>query len=376
SISMNIVASASEHGALSRDLFSDLGQELAAFDVKTTQYAPTNVGASMNSMEEQLAAAGFRVQTSELAYGAQGTKSGTANNHNTILEHSLTWNPELNSEVFSRDLKNDSASQPANRADQARELVILGQERNYLNTMGEQVSSIVVAAPDYSKSFSQNSSSFQDNLSEQESNGEEKAAVFDPRVSAANGSLTGALGSIKEQGFVSTLSEAAGPQEPKSGDIHNKILQHASLLLKDGGGSMRMDIHTPNLGKIDLAINLNNNQLDVRILTASDQSRDMINRELTGLRDGLGQQGISLRTVEIGNANQSSQHFGGNTFAQGRQGQQTSYNEMKEYSKSFANTFTSSRESLSMPKAPEFRGQIPSSWMNSAHASSRIAVRI
>ena len=205
--------------------------------------------------------------------------------------------------------------------------------------MGEQVSSNAVAAPDFSKGFSQNSSNFQDNLSERESR-EDGSTFFDPRVSAANGSLTGAQGNIKEQGFVSTLSETAGPQEPKSGEIHTKILQHASLLLKDGGGSMRMDIHAPNLGKIDLAINLNNNQLDVRILTASDQTRDMINRELTGLRDGLGQQGISLRTVEIGNASQSSQHFGGNTFAQSRQGQQASYNEMKEYSKSFANTFT------------------------------------
>ena len=138
---------------------------------------------------------------------------------------------------------------------------------------------------------------------------------------------------------------------------------------------MRMDVDAPGLGKINLAINITNDQLDVRILSPNDQVRDMINKELSGLRQDLSQHGISLRNVEIGGLANASQHFGaGHGFQGGQSGQQTSYNDMKQYSNAFAaNAQRSQREAVPV------RSSIPlprQSWMGANSASSRISVRV
>ncbi len=178
---------------------------------------------------------------------------------------------------------------------------------------------------------------------------------------------------------VSFSSKLAAPtaNQPRE-SLAQRILGQAEIMFKNGGGSMRMDVEAPGIGKVDVAINLNNNQLDVRIITGSDQARDIITREVAGLRDGLTQQGLNLRGLEVGKAGESSsRNFagqGGQHFGQGAQDQRASYNDMKEYVQSFRNSYN--------PRASDRFNSSPSSvgkWNNVAQRStsgSRLEVRV
>lgn len=174
--------------------------------------------------------------------------------------------------------------------------------------------------------------------------------------------------------FSNKISEQTNA--PNQNSLAQKILGQAEIMFKNGGGSMRMDVEAPGIGKVDVAINLINNQLDVRMITTSEQARDMISREVAGLRDGLTQQGISLRGLEVGKAGESSpRHFagqGGQQFGQGAQDQRATYNDMKEYVQSFRNSYNPRGTERIAPSIPAI-----GRWNQSvASTGSRLSVRV
>jgi flagellar hook-length control protein FliK len=179
-----------------------------------------------------------------------------------------------------------------------------------------------------------------------------------------------------QDAFVNRLATNDASLSPKDG-LAGKILSHAQMMLKDGGGSMRINVEAPGMGHVDVAINLINNQLDVRIITASEQARDMISREVTGLRDGLGQQGISLRGLEIGKAGESSgRQFAGQgqqQFGQGARDQRPSYDDMRQYVQSFRNAY-----SVGQSVAPDrlSTGMLRSASANMKSMLGRLEVRV
>jgi flagellar hook-length control protein FliK len=183
-----------------------------------------------------------------------------------------------------------------------------------------------------------------DSEQSESNNGEPMSAV--PFNFSGVGHEKGALG-VSSDSFVGKLS-TDGSQAAQKSDFSSKILAHAQMMLKSGGGAMKVAVEAPGMGQVDVAINLINNQLDVRIITASEQARDMISNEISGLRDGLGQQGLSLRGVEIAKAGDAgSKHFAGQgqqQFGQGAGNQRANYDDMKQYVQSFKNSYTSHTE--------------------------------
>jgi flagellar hook-length control protein FliK len=174
--------------------------------------------------------------------------------------------------------------------------------------------------------------------------------------------------------FAQKVTTAAN--ESSSNSLTQKIMGQAEMMFRNGGGSMRMDIETPEIGKVDVAINLNNNQLDVRIITPSDQARDIISREIAGLREGLSQQGLNLRGLEVGKAGESSSRDfagqGNQHFGQGAQDQKATYNDMKEYVQSFRNSYaprTNDRLSIGAPSMGQWSNQV-------ARYGSKLEVRV
>lgn len=174
--------------------------------------------------------------------------------------------------------------------------------------------------------------------------------------------------------FESKLT-AQAPAAPRE-SLAQKILGQAEMMFKNGGGAMRMNVEAPGIGKVDVAINLNNNQLDVRIMTVTDQARDIISREVAGLRDGLTQQGLSLRGLEVGKAGEaSSRNFAGQgnqSFGQGAQDQKATYNDMKEYVQSFRNSYAPRNPDRLMGSTPT----IDRLASFAARSGSRLEVRV
>lgn len=119
--------------------------------------------------------------------------------------------------------------------------------------------------------------------------------------------------------FATHIAEPAALTETAS-PLAQKVFERASMLVNDGGGSIRIDLGNSELGKIDLAVNVRGDQLDLRIITSSEKAREILLQDIPRLRDNLQQQNLQLKNVDIG----FQQSFAGQQ--QGGQRQQANSN--------------------------------------------------
>lgn len=171
-----------------------------------------------------------------------------------------------------------------------------------------------------------------------------EGSTLDASVVESAGKAGGEAGSVSgpavhqnhQQHFAKIAADAVsdtGEVTPENrAAIMQQIADKASMIVRDGGGSLRIDLGSPELGKLDLAVSLSNDRVDVRIVTSSEHIQDMLSKEMPRLRDSLAGQNLMLGVVEVGNTqlNQqfsqsfSNQNFGANAWAGafGQQGMQ------------------------------------------------------
>lgn len=99
-------------------------------------------------------------------------------------------------------------------------------------------------------------------------------------------------------GFSVRDNPSVAPQLPK--EMVQKVFDNASMMLKEGGGSIRIDLGSETLGTIDLALDIKDKTVELRIIASSPQARELLAQELPKLRDSLLQQNLNLDKVEIG----------------------------------------------------------------------------
>ncbi len=97
-----------------------------------------------------------------------------------------------------------------------------------------------------------------------------------------------------------------------------EIFDKAEMLVKDGGGSMKIDLSSHELGKLDLAVDVQADKVDLRIIASSENVKDILTQEIPKLRDALNGQNLHLKNVEI-----SHQSMGGWNFNNQAQQQRT-----------------------------------------------------
>lgn len=141
------------------------------------------------------------------------------------------------------------------------------------------------------------------------------------------------LGSARksEGTFAHALQTAETPEltTAQRADLVQRVLDRATTVSHAGGGTVRMDLSSPELGHLEMAIKMNeDNKLEMRIMTASDRVRDAMMAELSSLRDALAVQNVQLGKVDVGvNGRNPQQAFAG--FA-GNSQQQRSQNPMND----------------------------------------------
>ena len=131
--------------------------------------------------------------------------------------------------------------------------------------------------------------------------------------------FSGDQGAQNFRGFDNTISQLSQARAESSASVSGKtfdvggakpvqdniqlvqeIMDKATALIQKGGGSMKLNMNSQDLGRIDLAVQLSDNRVDLKILTQSDKVRDLIAADIAGLRENLGVQNIQLGNVDVG----------------------------------------------------------------------------
>jgi hypothetical protein len=121
-----------------------------------------------------------------------------------------------------------------------------------------------------------------------------------------------------------TAAPAAAQRLPQ--EALQQIFDRASMMVKEGGGSIRVDLGSEDLGTIDLALDIQGNTIDLRISATSPHARDLLAQELPRLRESLQQQNLNLERVEVGLS-------GGSAWSQsgdGRSSRGQNYEQLQE----------------------------------------------
>ena len=133
-------------------------------------------------------------------------------------------------------------------------------------------------------------------------------------------------------------------------EVIEQIMKKASLMVRDGGGSARIKLDTSDHGHLDLALKMNDKNLDLRILAESDKVRESLMSEIPKMRELLVHQGLNLDTIEIGVAGEQlkKESFGShNPWAQN----QSSQNKGQESSQGQGQGHMNQQNHRPIPKA-------------------------
>ncbi|MCB0348974.1 MAG: flagellar hook-length control protein FliK [Bdellovibrionales bacterium] len=89
---------------------------------------------------------------------------------------------------------------------------------------------------------------------------------------------------------VVTLKEPVKPEE---------VAQKAELLIKKGGGEVKMKLNPEGLGEVHLKVALHEGKVDVQLMTDSQQAKKAIESELHGLKAVLAEHKMDLRDIKV-----------------------------------------------------------------------------
>jgi hypothetical protein len=83
-------------------------------------------------------------------------------------------------------------------------------------------------------------------------------------------------------------------------EMVQRIADQANYLTTQGGGTARIEIQSPELGAITMAIRLDQDRVDLRVMTTSERAREALLADLSGLSGALSAQSVQLGKVDVG----------------------------------------------------------------------------
>jgi len=114
---------------------------------------------------------------------------------------------------------------------------------------------------------------------------------------------------------VDTQSSLAGPHK---GEFQSKLetlglnspqamtpqeaVQQAEIMVRDGGGEMKVTLTPDGLGEIAMKVNVHNGKVNVQMITESDEAKKMLEHSLGELKLGLTQSNLSVDSIKVDTA--------------------------------------------------------------------------
>jgi hypothetical protein len=169
-------------------------------------------------------------------------------------------------------------------------------------------------------------------------------------------------------------SSSSSPMTPSQrAHLVQQVIDRTAMLSSQGGGSIRLDLSSADLGRMELAVAMDEGRVNLRVLTGSDGMRSAILSDMTRLKEALGLQNIQLGQVDVGVAGQQTSN-GGQGF-----GGQSSFNQSRNFSRddfdrSLAQTIGS--RNISRPAQSEPSQMTPLSPAEPLIGNGRISLRI
>lgn len=98
--------------------------------------------------------------------------------------------------------------------------------------------------------------------------------------------------------FQATLAQQATPQVMTAPEL----VQQAQLMVRDGGGEMKVTMHPEGMGEVAMRVSVDNGKVQVQMITESDEAKKLIERSLGELKSGLSQNNLHVESIKVDTA--------------------------------------------------------------------------
>jgi hypothetical protein len=113
--------------------------------------------------------------------------------------------------------------------------------------------------------------------------------------------------------------EIADKAQISTDQIAKKVIEKAEIMLREGGGSVKLEIETKDFGKVDVAIKVDGERLELKLLTTTEGARELVSQNLSKLKEQLSLQNFQLDRVDVGLSMNMNQRGDGSQFMSSEQ---------------------------------------------------------
>lgn len=127
-------------------------------------------------------------------------------------------------------------------------------------------------------------------------------AKIDPQA-AVNPDLQTAPGTPKAVLGPADMMMGKQPTAKDEQENVKELIKQAQIMVKRGGGEMKMEMKPEGMGSIHLRVNVENGQVNVQMLTESESAKHLLEKGLHELKSNLAQHELKVQsmTVDVGN---------------------------------------------------------------------------
>jgi len=106
-------------------------------------------------------------------------------------------------------------------------------------------------------------------------------------------------GSAVKGDFQAQMNKAAGQAQAMGVP---DLVQQAHVMVRDGGGEMKVTLHPDGLGDVAMHVSVNDGKVSVQMITESDEAKKLIERQIGDLKSGLTQNHLQVDSIKVDTA--------------------------------------------------------------------------
>lgn len=130
------------------------------------------------------------------------------------------------------------------------------------------------------------------------------AAAMDVHVGESGGALMGVGSSDSSTkgaalGPSSMILEAPRPTPEQKQENINEIIRQAQIVMKRGGGEMKLQLQPEGLGQVNLKVLVQDGQVNVQMMTENDTAKKLLENGLSDLKAQLAAHKLHVETLKV-----------------------------------------------------------------------------
>lgn len=115
-----------------------------------------------------------------------------------------------------------------------------------------------------------------------------------------------------------------------------ELVKQAQLMIKRGGGEMKLEMKPEGMGQVHLHVKVNNGQVDIQMLTENDTAKKALERGLSELKDNLAAHQLKVESMKVDVGSDIKKHMESN--------QDQAREQARQFAQDFMGSFRDERQ--------------------------------